>query len=236
LAIISKFGVKLKHIKEFNRFATSYQEYKIVQTLVAKHLISNIKKRGENILDLGAGSGEVYKNINWKIKSYYAVDLSYKMLNLHPDSEKIICDFDTKECWLKLKKLPIDMVISSSALQWSRNFDFLCKNLSNITSNVNFAIFTSNTFKTIQKITSLPSPILSKEEIIDTINSYFLVNYEIREYKLFFNDKTQMFRYIKKSGVSDGSKKLGYKETKELIAMYPYNYLEFEVVFAWSKS
>jgi len=235
LAIISKFGEKLKHIGQFDRFAGSYENYKIIQSKVARHLVSNIKKRGESILDLGAGGGEVYKNIDWEIKSYHAVDLSPRMLGFHPDTHKILCDFDSEECWKRLKNLPVDMVVSSSALQWSRDFDRLCKNISSLSENVNLALFTSNTFKTIQRITGVPSPILEKSEILDTVNRYFLINYEIRQYRLFFQNRLDMFRYIKKSGVSHGVKRLGYKETRELIMSYPYNYLEFEVVFLWSK-
>jgi malonyl-CoA O-methyltransferase len=40
-----------------------------------------------------------------------------------------------------------------------------------------------------------------------------------------------MFRYIKKSGVSGGKKRLGYKEMKALMKHYPLDYLEFEVLF-----
>jgi len=39
-----------------------------------------------------------------------------------------------------------------------------------------------------------------------------------------------MFKYIKKSGVSGGEKKLSYKEIKKLINNYPLNYLEFEIL------
>ena len=40
-----------------------------------------------------------------------------------------------------------------------------------------------------------------------------------------------MFRYIKKSGVSSGEKKLSYAETKQLMETYPLDHLEFEVLF-----
>jgi malonyl-CoA O-methyltransferase len=45
-----------------------------------------------------------------------------------------------------------------------------------------------------------------------------------------------MFKYIKKSGVSGGEKRLGYKEMKVLMELYPLNYLEFEVLFVEATS
>jgi malonyl-CoA O-methyltransferase len=39
-----------------------------------------------------------------------------------------------------------------------------------------------------------------------------------------------MLRYIKKSGVSGGQKKLSLKEIRKLLKNYPLNYLEFESI------
>jgi len=64
---------------------------------------------------------------------------------------------------------------------------------------------------------------------------YFEANFEVINYKLEFENTREMFRYIKKSGVSASRKVLNYKQTKELINNYPLNYLEFEVVYISSK-
>ena len=52
-------------------------------------------------------------------------------------------------------------VISSSAMQWSKDLKKLIKQLSNTTENINAVLFTSNTFKTIQNITDTKSVITS---------------------------------------------------------------------------
>jgi malonyl-CoA O-methyltransferase len=44
-----------------------------------------------------------------------------------------------------------------------------------------------------------------------------------------------MFRYIQKSGVGGGERKLGYKKMKRLMEEYPLDYLEFEVLFVQAK-
>ena len=226
----------MKHIREFSRFAQSYQKYKVIQSKVASHLVKNVSSQGRYILDLGAGSGEVFKNIDWKYEQFYALDASERMLRLHPPCDrKILCNFDDVGCLERLKSLEIDQIFASSSLQWSGDLERTLFYISQMSSNVAFAVFTSGTFHTIHRLASLSSPIRDKWSVIKAIEKFFCVQYETREYKLFFNDKMQLFRYIKRSGVSQGKRRLGYKEMKDLIEQYPYNYLEFEVVFAWSK-
>ncbi len=227
----------MRHIHEFDKNAQSYQRYKIIQTKVARHLVQGIKKRGKHILDLGAGSGEVYRAIDWEYERFIAVDMSANMLRLHPSKkvEKRLCNFDEQKCLKLFSKEPIDLVISSSALQWSQDLDRTLATIANISSNVAFALFTSNTFATIHQMLGIDSPIYSKEEIVDTLCRHFMLHLETRAYRLFFLEKKDLFDYIKKSGVSSGRKRASIKELRTLIRDYPLNYLEFEVVFAWSK-
>jgi malonyl-CoA O-methyltransferase len=128
-------------------------------------------------------------------------------------------------------------VISSSALQWSKNLSHILQTVSGITSQFYASLFTSNTFKTIQQICDKPSPILSLDTIKQEFSSYFNAQFEVINYKLEFDNKKEMFDYIKKSGVS-GNGHLTFKEAKQLYKSYDLNYLEFEVVFitAFSKS
>jgi len=226
----------LQHIKEFDRFARSYQNYKIIQSRVAKHLVHNCSYHGKRILDLGAGSGEVWRNITWPYELFVAADASEDMLRLHPEVDrKVLCNFDETSCFEELAHFHFDQIFAASSLQWSSSLDKVFERIALITPNVALALFSANTFKTIHQLAALRSPIYAKEEIVEKLNKYFSVNIETKEYKLFFSDKLDLFRYIKRSGVSQGVKRLSYKEMKRLIESYPYHYLEFEVVFAWSK-
>ena len=56
--------------KEFSKNAKNYSRYNIVQKKVAKKLISKIKNNPKNILDLGCGTGELYKLIDWNIEKF----------------------------------------------------------------------------------------------------------------------------------------------------------------------
>ncbi|SMC08657.1 methyltransferase domain-containing protein [Nitratiruptor tergarcus] len=224
----------MKHIKEFDRFASAYQRQKIIQTKVAKYLVENSPFQGKYILDLGAGSGEVYRAITWDFEKFYALDLSAKMLSFHPTTkvEKIYCSFDSELCWQKLKKRKIDQVFASSSLQWSKDLDTVFMHLQNF-PHLSAALFTNNTFRSIHEKLGIKSPIRPVKEVLDIAKKYFMVNYEIREYKLFFPDIKSAFFYIKKSGISSGEKRASVASLRQFMRTFDKNYLEFEVIFLW---
>jgi malonyl-CoA O-methyltransferase len=140
-------------------------------------------------------------------------------------------DFDDKNFFDNLPINYFDTIISSSSIQWSKNIDRLFCEISKHTTNISFAIFTSNTFKEVQQFTNLPSPIYNKEDILKYANCHFNLTYKIEKYKKTFKHKTDIFKHIKNSGVSGGKKRLSIKETKNLLNNFPYNYLQYEVLF-----
>ncbi len=149
------------------------------------------------------------------------------MCELHPKGEKIKVechDFDNISFHNSIKDEKFDIVISSSALQWSNDLGKILKRLTSITNEINVALFTSNTFKTIQDITKTKSPILTLEEIKTAFNKYCSCEFEVYNYNLEFDNKKELFDYIKKSGVSGSSNKLSYKDSKLLLKEYDLNY------------
>jgi len=233
-----------KVIKEFSRFAHQYNQHNEIQAQVAKTLVSKLPERTfKNILDLGCGSGAVVKNLQENEYIYNmltAFDSSQAMLDIHPDSEKItkVCgDFNSVNFAEALPQTQYDILLSSSALQWSTDLDRTFSLLSGLSQSAYFAIFTSGTFKTLHGLAKVGSPIYSAEVIEESIEKYYNeVTFALHTYTLAFDSVREMFRYIKKSGVSAGEKKLGFKETKRLMESYPLNYLEFEVLFIEAKN
>ena len=63
---------------------------------------------------------------------------------------------------------------------------------------------------------------------------HFGASTETVRFSLGFDDVREMFRYIKRSGVSGKRNIMTYKETKRLMEAYPLDHLEFEVVFITS--
>lgn len=230
-------------IQEFSRFAHEYDTYNVIQAEVAKSLVEQLShSHYKMLIDIGCGSGEVYKNLekhNVFFDHFIALDSSSKMLDIHPSGkkiEKICADFNMPQTFEKIVVKEEALLLSSSALQWSKDLNFTLSKTSNKVSSAYFAIFTSNTFKTLHHIAQISSPIYSVKILKDTIEKYYHATYELKEYKLHFETVREMFNYIKKSGVSGGEKQLTYRQTKELMKNYPLDYLEFEVLFVEAKS
>ena len=219
---------------QFSKYAKEYQNHNIIQQIVAKSLVRELNFKPKRILELGCGSGQVFSHISWEIDFYKAIDFSASMCELHPKASNIevkCFDFDTQEFINEIKSDSYDIVLSSSALQWSKDLSKIIKHLSCITNEINAVLFTSNTFKTIQDITKIKSPILDEFSIKKAFSKYFKCEFETIMYKLEFDDKKELFDYIKKSGVSGGNTSLDFKEAKKLYKEYNLNYLEFEVIF-----
>lgn len=219
---------------QFSKYAKQYKNHNIIQQIVAKSLVRELKNKPKRILELGCGSGQVFSQIDWDIDYYKAIDFSSSMCELHPKGKQIEVkchDFDTEDFLNEIKDNKYDIVLSSSALQWSKDLAKIIKHLSYITNEINAVLFTSNTFGSIQNITSSKSPILDEKRIKEAFSKYFVCEFETIMYKLEFDNKKDLFDYIKKSGVSGGSATLDFKMAKKLYKEYKLNYLEFEVIF-----
>ena len=228
-----------KAMNEFSRFAHQYDQHNMIQAEVAKRLISGLSTNHyQNIIDLGCGSGAVYHNIqeqNIAYDTFMALDSSKEMLAIHPNDakvQKIHADFNTLETYQKFNLKKEDVTLfSASALQWSNNLDFVFSHLASLAREAHFAIFTSGTFHTLHLTAGIESPIYTKEQLQEAIECYYDATFTLQSYRLEFKTVRDMFRYIKKSGVSGGEKQLSYKQVKKLMETYPLDYLEFEVLF-----
>lgn len=228
----------MKIVKEFSRFAHEYNRHNVIQSEVAKRLVSMLPNHTyKKILDLGSGSGAVLKNMidnDIAFDELIAFDFSEEMLNLHPNRsnvKKVCSDFNQIDAFSRYKQREFDLVTSASALQWSANLSEVLDSIAHLASEYYFAFFTANTFSTLHQTAGVKSPIYTQKSIESALeNSY---NYELEEanYHLNFDSVHDMLRYIKRSGVSGGSGQLSYKEMKKLMHNYPLDYLEFEVLF-----
>jgi len=235
---------RINAIKQFSRFADHYDTYNVIQTQVAKELIARLGEEAyHTVIDIGSGSGQVYKNLKHshvRFERFMALDSSEQMLSLHPSDDKILkihADFNAHETYERFDiSADKNLLVSSSALQWSKDLDFVFKYLSHIAAKAKFAIFTSNTFKTLHTYAHVESPIYSPETLSKSIRKYYDADFELKAYKLVFESVREMFSYIKKSGVSGGEKQLSYKQIKDLMYRYPLDHLEFEVLFVEAAS
>ena len=223
---------------EFSRYAKDYSKYNIIQEKVISKLLSQLQTHPKKILDLGCGSGSLLKAIDWKYTEFVGVDFAQGMLDLHPKSTTIECihgNFNDNKLFTNLASYQFEHIFSSSALQWAEDIESVFKNIKVLKAPVSLAIFTAGTFFTLNKTAKLDSILEDAKSIEKLSNKYFDAKIELMQYKLEFDSVREIFRYIKKSGVSGGRKVLSYKQTKRLMKEYPLKYLEFEVIFITSK-
>lgn len=221
--------------REFRRFASDYGRYSLIQDRVAKALAGKIGKPFARVVDLGCGSGGFFRAYEHPFTRYLAVDISDEMLELHPEAPGVVKmrgDFDDPELFGRLAESDFDLLVSSSALQWSRDLDLVLRRIAALGRPSAFAIFTSGTFETLHKTAGISSPIRTKEETIAALEKNFDAEIDILRYELYFEDSLSMLRYIKRSGVSGGKRRLTYAQTKKVLQDYRLPYLEFEVVRA----
>jgi malonyl-CoA O-methyltransferase len=235
--------MNMRAAQEFSRFAGTYGRHNRIQAQVAEKLISMLpKKRYGAVLDLGCGSGEVYRNLKARDIAFdhlTAVDISAEMLRRHPSEKsitKIQGDFNSPDDLKSLSSQRYDLLLSSSALQWSSDLNLTLSVLSKLSGHFYFAIFTSGTFRSLHRSAGITSPIRSETQLREKIAMYYNAAFETVHYELQFDSVYKMLRYIKESGTSGGERHLSYLQTKQLLKNYPYDYLEFEVLFVSPKS
>ena len=204
---------------EFSKHAKEYNSNNIIQQIVSKALVRELEFEPKRILELGCGSGQVFKNIDYEFDYYKAIDFSLEMCEEHPkaDNLDVVClNFDSKEFEQNIKNEKYDIVLSSSALQWSKDLRRIIKILSYSSKQLSMVLFTANTFKTIFEITGKNSPILDINAIEKSFENIYKCEFEVLNYKLEFDSKKEMFDYIKNSGVGGGDSTLSFKEAKKL--------------------
>ncbi len=228
----------MKISSEFSKHALSYESLNSIQTEVVQKLLSSVRSKPQHILDLGCGSGAICKSIDWKYEKFTGIDFAKGMLELHPKSENIEAiygDFNDKTLFEHLQTQQYDYIFSASALQWAQDLQSVFQGIHTLNAPVALAIFTANTFKTLNATASLQPLLQSSKAIQKLQEKYFDADFEVLQYNMEFSSVREMFQYIKRSGVSGSRKVLSFKETKQLMRAYPLSYLEFEVAFITSR-
>lgn len=221
---------------EFSRYAAEYGSRNVIQRLVAKQLVTT-SARPKRMLDLGCGSGTLYSLIDWDVERFVGVDFSEQMLEHHPKDSNVELlwgNFNDPFLFESLKEEQFDRIYSASALQWAEDLDRVIESLASLNTPMSLAIFTAGTFKTLHECAGVTPLLRSSDEVMAIAEKYVDAHFEVLHTTLEFDSVREMFRYIKRSGVSGGRRVLDFSQTKRLMETYPLEYLEFEVVFITS--
>lgn len=221
-------------VNEFSRYALTYHQTNHLQKEIAHHLISKVHLVGGSVLDLGCGSGAVYLLLKEKCSYFMGLDASKEMCQLHPQDENttIVCqDFDQIDSELLWNKKVFDVVISSSALQWSKEPVALIEKMKQWGKSLGVAIFTNRTFSSLHEevgfISQLPSVEILKAPFKDG-------HYEVMCYTKTFSSTRELLEYVKKSGFNGNGQKISPLVLKKVIKENKLKMLEFEVFYGWS--
>ena len=220
---------KSPHIREFSKNSKHYHDYNFLQKKVAKELIKEVNFQPKKILDIGCGDGVVCSMIDWEFEKFVGVDFSKEMLSLHQKGENIFLqerDFDKLDSSFYSE---FDWVVSSSSLQWSKDIVKIVKDIQKNSKNFALAFFCDGTFKSLREWLGLETFLPNKKDILTILDKN--VSYETKKYSLEFNSAIEQLRYIKRSGVSGGVKRVSVKKLRDFIKNYDKKELEFEVFF-----
>lgn len=224
---------------EFSRYAAEYGSHNVIQRLVAQKLIASTADQPKQVLDLGCGNGTVFSQIDWNMDRFIGIDFSASMLEQHPLSsnvELILGNFNDFSLFERLCGERFDHIYSASALQWADNLEEVFKSLNSFNAPLSLAIFSAGTFKTLHECAGVTPLLRSADEVIAIAEKHLNARFEVLHTTLEFDSVREMFRYIKRSGVSGGRRVLDFAQTKQLMETYPLSYLEFEVVFITTPS
>jgi malonyl-CoA O-methyltransferase len=218
---------------EFSRYAAEYGSRNVIQRLVAQKLIASTPDQPRRILDLGCGNGTLFSLIDWEMECFVGVDFSEQMLEQHPASQNVqlvLGDFNNPALFDRLSREHFDRLYSASALQWAEDLESVIGALASLNTPMSLAIFTAGTFKTLHECAGVTPLLRSSDEVMAITEKYLDARFEVLHYTLEFDSVREMFRYIKRSGVSGGRRVLDYRSTKKLVETYPRSYLEFEIL------
>jgi|GEM_PF-3072980 len=153
-----KGQTKGQNWKGFEKRAKSYPKYNYLQTQIARSLLPYLKRQ---IIDLGAGNGEICR---WKrFRFYLGVEISPSLARQNP-CPVVVADFDTFPVEM-IGYLPVNQIVSLSALHWSSNLSQLLKQIFQTGHPYLLTLFTSATFSQFHRWLGIHSPLPSCWEI-----------------------------------------------------------------------
>ena len=217
----------------FDKQAKNYIHYSSLQNEIAQYLIlKSMDIDICSILDLGAGSGNVIKNLKkYKLDYFLGIDHSPNMLSLHPKNMDNIAHIELKNIDFENYDFDakFDLIISSSSLHWAKNMESIFCKIKH-QNKVAFSIFTNKSLETLHYFLDSISPLKSYDEISSMINKYFFGEFERKMIKKEFESRDALLNHLRYGGLLGGGN-ISLESKKRLKFAFPNLFLEYEVLF-----
>ncbi len=227
---------------QFEKSMAKYDENALVQQLMAeklvKALINCAGKNFANILELGAGTGLLTKQLTGCVnyKKYYANDLVEKSgsyLKSIVSDCKFICGNAQK---IKTSS-KMDLIISNAMFQWFSNLEKVLghyRTILNPAGTIAFSTFAPDNFKEIKSLTGLALDYKEPDEIRSILEKNYKVLYlEKFDYKLNFTTPLEILAHMKHTGVNSlGAKHWGILEVKDFCDKYKSLYPDLTLTYS----
>ncbi len=221
--MINKSLVKQRFLKNI----TTYDENAFIQKIMAKKLISMVKKYSNSycsVFETGCLTGiltrEIKHNINYKY--FFANDI----VN---ESESYIKGIDSGIKFIPgdIEKISLpqsfDLIISNASLQWCDNLNAaLIKLVNSLNDNALLAVslFNSANLKEIKQIFNLKDNI---QDIKNLVSDFNVIDYFEEEMSYNFNSPLEILRHLKYTGVNSIKE---MKFTKSSLKNFEENYIK----------
>ena len=196
----------------FNEFADSYPEKAFIQKQLAQWLSEWVNGQfcsDANVADIGAGTGFLTQRLSQRFKKIQAIDKSPKML----EQGKYYCpraDWSLQDAWSFEAESPMDLISSSSLLQWSPEpQNTLAKWAKSLApgGRMLHGLFIAPSLPEIMAIDARIIPLqwhsAEKWQEFFTKAGLKILRSEAQSHQFIFSDADALFSFFKKTGASD---------------------------------
>lgn len=204
----------------FETQAQTYQHSAIAQRVFIQKLLSRLPKGHYKLIaELGCGGGELFLQLEKKqigFEKFVACDSSSAMLERFELCEgvELFCkDFD--EFLISLDK-KCDLLLSSSALQWSHSLSNTLSLIAKKSKFVALSIMSASSLKSLHSFLGTSSPLLEGEEIERLLRSYFEGEIYYSRVELRFGTIGEGVNHLRQSGVLGGGI-LNFQKAKKML-------------------
>ncbi len=201
--MINKSLVKLR----FEKSLKTYDENALIQKLMAKKLVSMLKKKRYNsVFEAGCSTGILTREVknNIEFENYHANDIVEKSNEYFKSiiPEGIFYNGDIEEINIQGH---YDLIISNACLQWCSDIkstaDKLYSSL-NEGGTLAISVFGSENLKEIKKIFDISNGIPSTKEFIQDLSEYNFINIKEDINELLFDTPLDVLKHLKYTGVN----------------------------------